>query len=96
MRSMDQKPGPETKFGAPETGKSGNAPSGSSSKDIAHDEGPAPVAVAYRRGARMAAHEAYLTHITIVFSVYPRTKHGAPSAFLHDQRRRPMAGVRCA
>lgn len=31
----------------------------------------------------MAAHEAYLTHITIVFSVYPRTKHGAPSAFLH-------------
>ena len=48
MRSMDQKPGPETKLGAPETGKSGNAPSGSSSKDIAYDEGPAPAAVVHR------------------------------------------------
>jgi len=78
MRSMDQKPGPETKFGAPETGKSGNAPSGSSSKDIAHDEGPAPVAVAYRRGARMAAHEAYLTHSTNLCARSIRAQSTAP------------------
>ncbi len=77
-RNPDQKPGPETKFGAPETGKSGNAPSGSSSKDIAHDEGPAPVAVAYRRGARMAAHEAYLTHSTILCARSIRAQSTAP------------------